>query len=172
YESTIRHWSDRSFPLLGVLKVDGQSYRFMGTEELEAIPVLPSGEDTAWPGRSAPPDPSGNWQPAGYDDRQWKSGEGPFGTRENEPTAQTQWSEEKIWVRRAFQLDESLAGRTVYLEYSHDDGVIIYVNGIEVVNSGPSTGRNKRIKLSEAVVNTLKRGENLIAGFCQNTGGN
>lgn len=172
YESTIRHWSDRSFPLLGVLKVDGQSYRFMGTEELEAIPVLPSGEDTAWPGRYVTTEPSGNWQAAGYDDRQWKSGEGPFGTRENEPTAQTQWSEEKIWVRRAFQLDESLAGRTVYLEYSHDDGVIIYVNGIEVVNSGPSTGRNKRIKLSEAVVNTLKRGENLIAGFCHNTGGN
>jgi len=172
YESTIRHWSDRTFPLLGVLKVDGKPYRFMGTEELEVVPLLASGEDRPWAARYITVQPSGNWYAPAYNDNSWKHGSGAFGTRENEPLAKTQWSDEKLWVRRTFSLDEALSGRTVYLEYSHDDDAVIYVNGIEVVNTGPATGKNKRVKLSDEVVSTLKPGKNLIAGYCHNTGAN
>jgi hypothetical protein len=32
YGDVIRHWTNKEFPILGVIKVDSQTYRFMGTE--------------------------------------------------------------------------------------------------------------------------------------------
>lgn len=172
YESTIKHWSDRDFPLIGVLKIDGELYRFMGTEELEVIGIVPNGEDTPWAAKYITQQPDKNWFTPAYRADDWKNGEGAFGTKENEPLSKTQWSEEKIWVRREISLPEDLTNRTVYLEYSHDDDVQIYINGIEVVNTGPATGKNKRVKLSSEVLKTLRKGKNLVAGYCHNTGGN
>ena len=37
YDSSPVHWSDKKTPFLGVVKIDGELYRFMGTEELEMI---------------------------------------------------------------------------------------------------------------------------------------
>ena len=40
YDSPVKHWTGKDFSLLGVAKVDGQTYRFMGTEELELRPLV------------------------------------------------------------------------------------------------------------------------------------
>lgn len=103
---------------------------------------------------------------------QWKKAEGAFGTKENEPTAKTQWSEEFIWVRRTVDLKEDLSQKSVYLEYSHDDDVIIYINGIKVVDTGNACKKEVRVALPQEVTATLKKGENLIAAYCHNRGGN
>ncbi|PVH24633.1 glutaminase family protein [Sphingobacterium corticibacter] len=172
YGSTVKHWTERPFPLLGVLKVGDESYRFMGTEEVEVYALLSMGEDAAWDGKYTTKMPSGNWFSPKFDDKGWKTGKGAFGTPDSEKASKTAWNEEKIWVRRPFKLDQDLNGKTVYLEYSHDDDVVLYLDGKEIVNSGPATGKNKRVKLSPEQTAKLTRGEHLIAGYCHNTGGN
>ena len=73
--------------LIGVVKVDGVSYRFMGTEELEMNAIVPTSQQGDWTGRYTTDKPAGDWTSAGYDDSKWKSDRGAFGTKENEPTA-------------------------------------------------------------------------------------
>ncbi len=41
YDSPTQHWTEKDFPLTGVLKVDGTVYRFMGTDD-----IIPSGIPT------------------------------------------------------------------------------------------------------------------------------
>jgi len=171
YDSSPSHWSDKSLPFMGVLKVDGKFYRFMGTEELEMLAVVPNGEDKAWNGKYSTKEPSSNWYSSNFDDANWQSGKGAFGTIENEAHSKTNWTTDKIWVRRVVELKEDLTGNSVYLEYSHDDDTKIFINGVQVVDNG-GTGKNKRIKLSDEVVKTLKKGKNVIAAYCFNGGAN
>ena len=172
YDSPVKHWTGKDFSLLGVAKVDGQTYRFMGTEELELRPLVKTSEQGSWTGKYTTQQPADGWQNAGFNDKAWKEGEAAFGTMENEHTAKTQWGEEFIWVRRVADIQEDLTGKNVYLEFSHDDDAIIYINGIKVVDTGNACKKNERVKLSEEVVASLKPGENLIAGYCHNRVGN
>ncbi len=171
YESSPRHWSDKKLPLLGVLKVDNEYYRFLGTEEIELLSMLPNGEDKPWEAKYLTKDPVGDWTAISYDDQSWQQGKGAFGTFENEPHSKTNWTNAKIWVRRTFDLKEDLSNSSILLEFSHDDDAEIFINGIQVVKTG-GTGKNKRVKLNDAVLKTLKPGKNVIAAYCFNGGAN
>ncbi|SJN16394.1 glutaminase family protein [Sphingobacterium sp. JB170] len=173
YDTSVAHWSDnRNLPLLGVIKIDNEVYRFMGTEEVELLTAVANGEDKAWDATYTTQEPQDNWFATDYKPQGWKQGKGGFGTFENEPLSKTDWQTDQIWVRREITLSADLAGKDVYLDYGHDDDAIFYINGIQVVSTGNSTGKNKRVKLSEEVVNSLRKGKNILAAYCHNGGGN
>ena len=172
YEGSVKHWTGKDFPLLGIAKVDGQTYRFMGVEDLKLKSIVPNSEMDDWVGKYTTTEPAAGWEKMDFNDSSWKEGQAAFGTKENEPTAKTQWGESHIWVRRVIDLSDNLEGQNVYLDYSHDDDVIIYVNGHKVVDTGNACMKHAQKQLPEEVVATLKKGKNLIAAYCNNRVGN
>lgn len=144
----------------------------MGTEDIALLTLIPTSEQGKWAGKYTTTKPNDNWAKKTFNDSEWKEGAGAFGTTENENTAKTNWTSEFIWVRRTVFLDKEQINKKVFLEYSHDDDVIIYINGIEVVNSGNTCKKNALQPLSKEVLATLKKGENIIAAYCHNRVGN
>lgn len=173
YDSNVKHWTGKDFPLIGVAKIDGELFRFMGIEDLQYEPVAVTGEQGNWSGSYTTQKPADNWMKPEFDASTWKNAPGGFGTTINEPTAKTNWDTEFIWVRRSITLDKDLSGKNVYLEYSHDDDVIIYVDGEEVVNSGNTCKKNAVLELPEKLTKQFTQGKTVtIAAYCHNRVGN
>ena len=89
--------------------------------------------DATWRVRDDEEAPEDNWFELGYDDSAWRTGSGPFGFGDSREKTRFRPGNLVYYARTEFDVAdvESLSSGLV-LEYARDDGVVFYLNGVEV----------------------------------------
>ncbi|MDP4292680.1 MAG: DUF5127 domain-containing protein, partial [Bacteroidota bacterium] len=170
YADQVKHWTGANRTLIGAIRVDGNTYRFMGTEDIPLIQYAKTAAAEPWIGKYTFEQPESGWETLNFSDSQWKEGKAAFGTK-GEPHMRTPWDTKDIWVRREITINEDPSTLDLYVEYSHDDVYEMYVNGVQIVKTGYDWKNNIRIPLSPVARKALVKGKNIIAAHCHNTTG-
>lgn len=115
--------------------------------------------------------PGEDWFAVDFDDSEWNTGPGGFGSASS-PAAivGTEWTEPDIWLRRSLLIhgDPPKEG---YWRIHHDEDAEVYVNGKLVQTFSGYTQSATLVPLSAETVAALRRGKNEIAVHCRQTDG-
>ena len=106
-----------------------------------------------------------------FDASSWKTGPSGFGTRMTpNSVVRTEWNTGDIWLRREINLDAKNI-RDLSAMIHHDEDFELYINGVRAARRNGYTTDYEEIPLTNAGMEALKPGRNLIAIHCHQTGG-
>lgn len=100
----------------------------------------------------------------------WKEGRSGFG-RPGTPGARlgTRWAGSDIWLRRRFELKDSV--RHPVLLAHHDEDAEVYINGVLAARLTGYTSDYEEVEMTPEARAALRSGENVIAVHCHQTQG-
>lgn len=160
-------------PLIGILRVDGKSYRFLGGDSLRLTSLVSLSDTLGWKAMYSYLFPGKGWEQREFNDSAWKKGMGAFGTPQTNYQVHTPWGAENIYIRRYFRLKDtdSIQGRKVYISYNCDDQISLYCNGTKLFDEYYYVPPTKCRQLPADVIAAIDNGENVLAAYGRNTGG-
>lgn len=71
-ESSTSHWTGADHSLVGMINVDGNTYRFLGKETPSFKTIVPASDEKAYQVSYTETEPMGDWKAADYDANKWK----------------------------------------------------------------------------------------------------
>jgi hypothetical protein len=115
--------------------------------------------------------PAGDWTAPNYADQQWTVGLGGFGSP-GTPRIKvgTEWTTERIWLRREFQL-ETVNFHDLHFRLFHDEDIEVYINGELVLARSGWTNRYIELPVPAPMLKALKPGKNVMAVTARQTAG-
>ncbi len=119
--------------------------------------------------------PPNNWFATGFNDSQWSSGAGGFGSA-GAPNliVRTTWNASDIWLRRTFNPGALTPQQITNLVFSiyHDEDCELYINGVLAASTAGYLASYGHLNIRPAALNTiLTNSANVLAVHCHQTGG-
>ena len=146
-------------------------YKELNYEEVDSrtvVMVVPSAEEGKSIWKYTETKPNKNWFATNFNDASWKKGEAMFGGK-NRKKKKTLWKSKDIWLRKTIVINEAI--KEPVLKIKHDDNCDVYVNGKLLLSEGGVAAKYKYIKLNSDLGKLFKKGENTIAVYCHDNGG-
>ena len=162
------HWTGSDHDLLGLVNIDGETYRFLGVPPVTFETILPASDGRTHEVAYTETDPGAGWTTTAYDDASWRRGGTPFTA--DTLQAGTHWTTDDLWYRRTFDL-ESTDLDDLMLRLNYDDEVVAHLNGVEIFRKNGWTPSFRNYPISEEAIKTLRPTGNVLAIHVRNNGG-
>jgi len=116
--------------------------------------------------------PPAEWATPAFDDSAWQTGRAGFG-RADTPGAHvaTEWHSSDIWLRTSFELAGEPVSNLALLNFHHDEDMTVYLNGERILERHGYVTRYQTELLPTQAVRLLRKGTNVLAVHCHQTGG-
>lgn len=165
-ETPTKHWTGKNMAIVGLLKVDGTTYSFLGSPEPTYKDIASTSEGDAQPAQVTFEKPADSWMTESFSDASWQTASLPLASEKNN------WNTRDVWIRRYFDFTQATSIHKMLLRIRHDDDVEVFLNGEPVYSCGPCyKGGYDNLAIAESLKSKLKPGKNLLAFHCINTGG-
>jgi len=163
-EQPTLHWTGTPHPLNGLIRVDGEVYRFLGSGAHQEVI---SGKELEGAQKYTIDKPSEVWMMPGYDDSLWMDAEGPVGSADFVKDQGTYVDADTVWIRKRVMLDD-LEG--LKLRIHADDAyiwrMVIYLNG-EPLRAVSQCNYKKILPLEDGLSSKLREGVNFLGIYLQ-----